>query len=311
MDPVASSLPPPPPPTAPDPGGPPKALWWLTVLFTVMAAGAYAFFVRTGVGQRLDEAGFLGRDDVRPDIAGDAESLLGGIEITVLLAALIGVGVMALWRGGLPLALAAGGLVVGANLTTQVLKDALTRPHLIPDGYWLSNSFPSGHVTAVASLALAVVLLAPRSMRPVGAALAATLGTIVGLATVVAGWHRPSDVVGAWLVVGAWTACVAAVYVTAHRIAADPNGGRSLTRTVLWIVGGIAAAVYLAAATAWVLVANGRDAALAAGTAEGLAVTAGVSGMVAAALLVPVSIISAINRFSLGLAWPADDAARR
>src|SRR5262249_16624387 len=70
------------------------------------------------------------------------------------------------------------------------------------------NSFPSGHTTTAFAVGVAAALVAPpRWRRPVAAG-AFLYGTAIGIATIAAGWHRPSDVAGALLVVTGWAAGV-------------------------------------------------------------------------------------------------------
>jgi hypothetical protein len=261
---------------------------------------AYSFYVRTGVGQRLDDAGFRVRDG-RPDLVTDAESLLGGIEVTVLAIALVVVAAGAFLRGRTMLAVAVVGLVVGSNLTTQFLKLVVfDRPHLIADAYRLPNSFPSGHVTAVASLGIALILVIPRRVRPPLAVLAAAAGVAVGLATIAAGWHRPGDVIGSWLVVGLWTALVAAVVVAADASRPPSAPGRGGLENALWMVTTLAVTVYVIATVAWVGLywADDADTAVQA-TRHGLALVAGAAGMVGTALVVGSAITSGARRFTL------------
>ena len=120
------------------------------------------------------------------------------------------------------LGMAAAATVVGANLTTQALKHWLDRPDLLGLGH--ANSFPSGHVTVVASLAAGAVLVTARRGKPTiaVAGIAATAATAV--ATVALGWHRPSDIVGAVGVVAAWAAMTAAL--TLGRSSAPPPSSR-------------------------------------------------------------------------------------
>lgn len=104
-------------------------------------------------------------------------------------------------------AIAATVLVAGANLTTQVLKAALAHPRLQPIlGYSQvgETAFPSGHTTAMASMAYAYVLVAPRSWRAVAAAVGVIAIFMVGAAVVVLNRHYPSDVLGGLLVASAW-----------------------------------------------------------------------------------------------------------
>lgn len=282
----------------------PRGLWWLAATFALGVGGAYLFYVRTGVGQRLDDAGFQVRDGVRPGLVTDAESLLGGIEVTVLAVVLAVVAAAAFWRGRVALAAAVVGLVAGSNLTTQILKlVVLERPHLIPDAYRLPNSFPSGHATAVASLGIAVMLVVPRRMRPAVAGVAAGAGVAVGLATIAAGWHRPGDVIGSWLVVGVWAA-IATAFVVSRDPAHRPPPGNAWSERVLWMVTALVVAAYVVATFAWVGLywADDADAAVQA-TRHGLALVSGAAGMSGVALLVGAAITSGARRFTLAPEW--------
>jgi membrane-associated phospholipid phosphatase len=99
--------------------------------------------------------------------------------------------------------------VAGANATTQILKRVvIERPDYVPYG---SNSLPSGHVTLVASVVLAAVIVVPVVLRPIVALAGGAWVVAVAASTVVSGWHRPSDTVAAVLVCVGWAAAVAAV----------------------------------------------------------------------------------------------------
>jgi membrane-associated phospholipid phosphatase len=104
--------------------------------------------------------------------------------------------------------LAAIVVVAGANLTTQLLKTTLehARHKAFEHGIELPwpNSFPSGHTTAAASIAVALLLVTPAAHRFAAAVVGVALTAAVGFAVVILGWHYPSDVLGGLLVVGAW-----------------------------------------------------------------------------------------------------------
>jgi hypothetical protein len=100
-------------------------------------------------------------------------------------------------------------LLVGANVTTELLKPLLAVPgtHSMlgtitshPTAAW-----PSGHATAAMSLALGLVLAAPARHRPAAAALGALFAVAVSYSFLTLGWHYPSDVVGGFLVAVTWT----------------------------------------------------------------------------------------------------------
>lgn len=134
-------------------------------------------------------------------------SVLGYVSIGAIVAVVVGCVVVALLRGRLALAAAAVAVVAGSNITTQVLKHSiLERPDL---GLGTLNSLPSGHTTVVASAVGAALLVAPALSRPIIALAGGFATTLTGASTIVAGWHRPSDVVAALAVSLVWTAGVA------------------------------------------------------------------------------------------------------
>jgi membrane-associated phospholipid phosphatase len=148
-------------------------------------------------------------------VLGDMPALLS------MLAIACGIG----WARGRPRGIAAAVVVVaGANLTTQVLKVALSHPrarHFLgaENGAW--DGFPSGHVTAVASIAIAFAFVVPQTFLPAVAAVGASLVAAMGCAVLVLNWHYPSDVVGGVFVAGAWGF---AVLASLRFAAGDPSG---------------------------------------------------------------------------------------
>jgi len=136
-----------------------------------------------------------------------AESVAYLADPAPLLAMLLAVCALALACGRRREALAAVVVVAGANVTTQLLKGLLAHPRYQPyAGYhqpW-SNAFPSGHMTAAASIAVALAIAAPRGARPLAIAAGFAFAGAVGLAVVALEWHYPSDVVGAILVAAGW-----------------------------------------------------------------------------------------------------------
>jgi membrane-associated phospholipid phosphatase len=116
---------------------------------------------------------------------------------------------VALARRRLPVALAVSAILLGANVTTELLKPLLAQPraaslfhghHPVAPASW-----PSGHATAAMSLALCFVLAVPARWRPATAALGAAFAVAVSYSFLTLGWHYPSDVFGGFLVAAAWT----------------------------------------------------------------------------------------------------------
>lgn len=122
--------------------------------------------------------------------------------------------VFAYARGRIRAALVAGAVLVGANLTTQGLKAAVTSPRFHPglgDRQLIVESWPSGHATAAMALVLVSIIVAPPSWRLLCAVLGAIYVTWAGISVMILGWHYPSDVVAGFLVATAWAAVGAAV----------------------------------------------------------------------------------------------------
>jgi membrane-associated phospholipid phosphatase len=164
-----------------------------------------------GVGpvQRLD-ARVLDRFIATP--GSHAESLANAIvpagDVPVLLLALALACGIGLARGRPRRAAAALFVIAGANLMTQALKVLLSsHPRLqtiLGAEQFRWDGFPSGHVTAVASIAVAFAFVLPRRLLPAVAALGTCLVAAVGWAVLALNWHYPTDALGAVFVVGAW-----------------------------------------------------------------------------------------------------------
>ncbi len=128
---------------------------------------------------------------------------------------LVAVGRRRLW-----VALAIVAILLGANVTTQLLKPLLAhpRPTELLAGMQLpaAASWPSGHATAAMALALSCVLAAPPRRRPLVAAMGAAFAIAVSYSFLTLGWHYPSDVLGGFLVAAIWTLLAIAAVFTAN-----------------------------------------------------------------------------------------------
>jgi membrane-associated phospholipid phosphatase len=209
---------------------------WL-VGFAVVCGGVlaltYVVAVRTSRGRLLDGASLRGAVDARSGVTGVIESLLNAVSVVSLLGAAVVLALIALARLRRELALAAVVVVVGSNVTTQVLKRyVLERPDLGLEESTPAtlNSLPSGHSTVAFSVAVALVLVLPVRLRAPAAAVGVGYATLTALATLSAGWHRPSDSVAAFLVVACWAALVGVVLVVLHA-SGGPVGGDGAAHT--------------------------------------------------------------------------------
>ncbi|GIF67939.1 hypothetical protein Ais01nite_59740 [Asanoa ishikariensis] len=191
-------------------------LWFLVLAAAEVAAlvAVVRFFVLSEHGQLLDSVALGGNWIGQARIGGVVDTILNTVSVVSLLAATASVGFIALIRRRVALAAGTILLIVGANVTTQVLKRLLLRPELGVDVERAAagNSLPSGHTTIAAAVAVGLLLVLPARLRGVGAVLGALVAAAVGVATLSAGWHRPSDVVAALLVVGVWS-CVASLFI--------------------------------------------------------------------------------------------------
>jgi len=192
---------------------PRQSAWRLCGLGLVSAAlalVAWAGTTQTLLGQQLGDVILYGRATADLTVLEAATQTLTAASLTSAAIAGLGLATLALARGGFGLAGATVAILVGANLTTLALKGTLERPDLLGESaYAIGNSFPSGTVTLAASTSLAAILVAPRRLRTLTAIGAASMTAAVGVSTIIAGWHRLADVVGAILIALAWASLVA------------------------------------------------------------------------------------------------------
>ncbi|MEA2058851.1 MAG: phosphatase PAP2 family protein [Actinomycetota bacterium] len=285
-----------------------RTFWILAVVFTALVVAVYLMFVRTRWGQTVDDAALAGRVLQPADIISDAWELLDVISVATLgLASMILMGI-AVVRNRILLALATGVMILGANMTTQVLKKiVLTRPDLDAGTQALQNNFPSGHATVAMSVAVALVLVVPSRFRWLAALLGTVYAVATGVAVVSGGWHRPSETVGAWFVVGAWTAFVLALLAAARRVPVMREIRTSIALVLaMYAVGafgaGIVSLVGLAAADAWY-----REGTFDA-TRAGIAFATSTAGIVATALVTVGVLLFALRGTTIG--YLPDEAVR-
>ena len=185
------------------PGKGTAALFVLATLACAAAlAATYLFFVRTTTGQFIDESALVEAVELSGTAGKAATKLLDWLPaLSVLIASIVVVLVTVLRRRWAAAGIAVAACV-GANLATQILKDLLpVRPYRGIETLEL-NSLPSGHTTMAASAAAAVFLMVSPRWRPLAGYLGGTFAVATGISTLINQWHRPADVVAAFLVVG-------------------------------------------------------------------------------------------------------------
>jgi membrane-associated phospholipid phosphatase len=215
------------------------ALWLLlaAALEAAAAVAVWRFFVHSEHGQLLDFVAITGNSIGRARVETLVHNTLNGISVVSVAGATIAIGFIALARRRVALAVGAVLLIAGANATTQLLKLLIYRPDLgvDPERSAAGNSLPSGHTTIAASVAIALVLVVPAKARGPAALLGALFASLAGVATLSAGWHRPSDAVAALLVVGVWSAAAALFIVVAQRRHGGVSYGPSSLYTTVFL----------------------------------------------------------------------------
>jgi membrane-associated phospholipid phosphatase len=184
------------------------------IAVAAFALTAWAAFDVTRL-HRIDAQSLRGLSAHRDDTVGHLAAAMGHLGDPLPQALLLLVGIaIALSRGHREAALAGAILVLGADLTTQLLKEALAAPRTgstLEGGHIYDNAFPSGHTTAAFSMAAAWCIFVPAHRRRLVAAVGFTAACLVGLAAVILHHHFPSDVIGGFLVAAAWACGVCAV----------------------------------------------------------------------------------------------------
>jgi membrane-associated phospholipid phosphatase len=160
-----------------------------------------------GFVERLDHSilvGFAGLHRGRVDGLAHFIAELCNPEPYVFLAAVPVL--VALIRGRPRVAVMVGAVLLGANLTSQLLKPWLAAPRGLglPGSVLDAGSWPSGHATAVMTLVLCAVIVAPARWRPVVGALMSAFAIAVCYSFLTLAWHLPSDVLGGFEVAAVW-----------------------------------------------------------------------------------------------------------
>ena len=244
----------------------PLALTSRTSLLAALLAALGAWVVWIGT-YRIDliswfdrgvQAGFMGLEDTRVGVAAYSIVHLGDpIPFAVMALGLIAI---AVWRRRPRAALMAAAILGGANVTTQVLKRLTEGPRAYDLSTWPGGMgaelWPSGHTTGAMTLALCLVLVVARRLRPLAAAVGGCFTVAMIYSLMVLGWHLPSDSVAALLVATSWTfLMISAARRAERRWPAPERREPPLSRlAVLWPL----AAVSVFAAVAALAVAASR-----------------------------------------------------
>jgi membrane-associated phospholipid phosphatase len=225
-----------------------------SLVCAILLMAGYFGFVGTAWGHKIDEDAYFGRKVLSWKVEKLDLDILDLVNKAALLAAAaVLLAIAAVRRCALVGILAVvgfGGAVVGAEIFKQVLPWRV----LVPEDASLQKAFqhdtyPSGHATVGTSFAMSLLLVSSPRWRlwltVVGGCISATFA--VGV--LFAGWHRPSDSLGAlaWSGVCMTVAAVVAVRVRGRPAPAIADPGRG-------VISSAGMAILLATAT-WVLAA--------------------------------------------------------
>lgn len=198
----------------------PRLLLAIAGAAVLAAVAVWCVAFATDAGQRLDaralehaRATYGSRGYA---VAHHAVRIADPLPFAVLAAGLLAI---AFARRRPRLACAAAVTLLAATVTTELLKELTAdaeRGTRIPYTHIAAASWPSGHTTAAAMLALWLPLVAPPALRPLAAAAAAAILLVVAGSVLVVGSHFPSDVLGALCVAAAWTAAGLAAVVASR-----------------------------------------------------------------------------------------------
>ncbi len=260
-------------------------------------AAIYHLTVRTSTGRLVADASLRGAVLGRARTEGLVDTALGVVTVASLLAALVLVVLIALVRLRRGLGLLAAAMLVVANLSAQLLKDVLQRPDLGLDEFAPAtlNSLPSGHSTAAFSVGVALLLVVPPRLRGAVAVAAGAYTGVVAVATMFAGWHRASDSVASFLLVGFWAgAALLGVLLLdgAESSRQPPSGGTGGRRRSLATAATLALGVAVGLTGVLVVV----DALRASTLGQVTAFAAGVLGVLGTLVVVLVALLALVER---------------
>nr|WP_244637108.1 phosphatase PAP2 family protein [Frigoribacterium sp. CFBP 13712] len=231
----------------------------------VALVGVYIAAVLTPAGQRVEDsilASVDGNTLLQSGVALDAISPTAVLAILVLT---VGVSLLRRRPGA---AIQSAGLIIGATVTSQLLKQFVPRPDLTGELY--SNSFPSGHATIAVAGLLAVMTAFGRHLRPLLFVVGTAFAAIVAEQTVAYGWHRCSDVVGSCAVALLWLGIVRFAATRWSRAATTVDQVGAKSHAVTSSIIGLAVVVCLATSGAVWGIGIGSDMSLSGSTGYGV-----------------------------------------
>lgn len=275
------------------------------LLFLLAAGLAWWAAVRTTTGQQYDDLVWETLKDGMPGFLAPFIEFFTRSTYVIGLIIIIGIVsvLMVVVRRRWLLLIQLVCFALASFLMGFTLKRVLPRPTLDPSLANPSNSSPSGHSVAAFAAAAVLVMAVPLSLRAVASVVSFIFATSVGLSVVVEKWHRPSDVLVAFLLVTG-LALITLSFTRASGM--DKAGARrssaplQILSTVMMVAG--ACGIMFSAYLVWQLVPGlGEQAAWTVSAAQGSAMIAVASisavglGLISAMRQITASPLSAIG----------------
>jgi membrane-associated phospholipid phosphatase len=185
-----------------------------------LLAAIYGVGVWTVPGQRFEDA-VLRAADLGTGTAEQTRAIviLDAITVPLVVAAGILLMLICALRRRLFLGFMSVGMIAASIVTTELIQRFLQRPILLAHGVRREDqSFPSGHATVAMAVMCSLVMVVPYRLRGVVVLLSSLWAASVGIATVTASWHRPSDTIGADLIVVCYVCVAVAVLARWGRV---------------------------------------------------------------------------------------------
>ena len=230
-----------------------RGLLALTAAGVIGVVGLYVIFVRVPIGQRWDDRELLGGQLASLEARQAVTSALHGIRISTIILMVVLLLAVGLLRKQRAVALVTVVAFGGAIASAEILKRVLPRRDLAPElNAYVDNgnidTYPSGHSAIAMAFALGVLIVtAPRYRTPV-AGTGMLWVAAVTMATLAAGWHRPSDILGGVAVALAWMAAAAAMTVARRKPVDSPSSPERplvLAAAVVFLVCAAALAIWI------------------------------------------------------------------
>jgi PAP2 superfamily len=168
----------------------------------VLLLVCYFVLVRTSWGHQLDDDAYFAHKALSRQLISLNSGMLDLVtKAALLFAAVVLLFITAVRRCtfvGVVAVIGSGCAVVGAEVLKQTLPwRALVRSDDLLERGFQTGTYPSGHATIGIALALSLLLVSSSRWRPWLAVAAGCMSSIFATGVLFAGWHRPSDAMGA------------------------------------------------------------------------------------------------------------------